>query len=149
MLPPEGSNNRNSTNPKLQLLWGSTMYHLDDLPFSIGSLPDVYTQFRKVHKCYLFKAVFFFFRMHLEVPQIGSCSDILKKRMDIHSVVDSWKREIKFRHFLTFSALNEYYQCLTPSINLGQNFQKVQTIVSYYANPFWKWQRSTKIINLL
>ncbi|GLT67542.1 hypothetical protein SLA2020_398400 [Shorea laevis] len=34
-------------NPKLQLLWGSTMYHIDDLPFGISSLPDVYTQFRK------------------------------------------------------------------------------------------------------
>ncbi|XP_062117359.1 cryptochrome DASH, chloroplastic/mitochondrial [Humulus lupulus] len=34
-------------NPKLQLVWGATMYHIDDLPFSTSSLPDVYTQFRK------------------------------------------------------------------------------------------------------
>ncbi|OAY77056.1 Cryptochrome DASH, chloroplastic/mitochondrial [Ananas comosus] len=34
-------------NPKLQLIWGTTMYHIDDLPFSIRDLPDVYTQFRK------------------------------------------------------------------------------------------------------
>ncbi|KAL5994629.1 Myosin-3 [Asimina triloba] len=39
--------NQNTKNPKLHLVWGSTMYHLDDLPFSAGSLPDVYTQFRK------------------------------------------------------------------------------------------------------
>ncbi|KAL7001861.1 Myosin-3 [Sarracenia purpurea var. burkii] len=32
---------------KLQLIWGSTMYHFDDLPFDSSSLPDVYTQFRK------------------------------------------------------------------------------------------------------
>lgn len=34
-------------NPKLQLVWGATMYHIDDLPFYTNSLPDVYTQFRK------------------------------------------------------------------------------------------------------
>ncbi|KAL9230453.1 hypothetical protein vseg_005800 [Gypsophila vaccaria] len=33
--------------PKLQLVWGSTLYHLDDLPFDARDLPDVYTQFRK------------------------------------------------------------------------------------------------------
>ncbi|KAK4490884.1 hypothetical protein RD792_001599 [Penstemon davidsonii] len=32
---------------KLELVWGCTMYHIDDLPFSSKSLPDVYTQFRK------------------------------------------------------------------------------------------------------
>lgn len=32
---------------KLQLIWGSTMYHIDDLPFHCSDLPDVYTQFRK------------------------------------------------------------------------------------------------------
>ncbi|XP_022855504.1 cryptochrome DASH, chloroplastic/mitochondrial isoform X3 [Olea europaea var. sylvestris] len=38
----------NSTNStKLELIWGSSMYHIDDLPFSCNSLPDVYTQFRK------------------------------------------------------------------------------------------------------
>ncbi|XP_058113578.1 cryptochrome DASH, chloroplastic/mitochondrial [Magnolia sinica] len=47
VLPLAGPNNRNATNPMLQLIWGSTMYHLDDLPFNVGSLPDVYTQFRK------------------------------------------------------------------------------------------------------
>ncbi|XP_077238506.1 cryptochrome 3 isoform X2 [Tasmannia lanceolata] len=44
---PSGTTNQNSTNPTLQLIWGSTMYHIEDLPFSPGSLPDVYTQFRK------------------------------------------------------------------------------------------------------
>lgn len=33
---------------KLELIWGSTMYHKDDLPFDVFDLPDVYTQFRKV-----------------------------------------------------------------------------------------------------
>lgn len=37
----------NTNNPKLQLIWGTTMYHIDDLPFDTSSLPDVYTQFRK------------------------------------------------------------------------------------------------------
>ncbi|XP_010454813.1 PREDICTED: cryptochrome DASH, chloroplastic/mitochondrial-like [Camelina sativa] len=32
---------------KLELIWGSTMYHKDDLPFDVFDLPDVYTQFRK------------------------------------------------------------------------------------------------------
>ncbi|XP_040208720.1 cryptochrome DASH [Rana temporaria] len=33
---------------KVQSIWGSTLYHRDDLPFRhISSLPDVYTQFRK------------------------------------------------------------------------------------------------------
>ncbi|XAR57619.1 (6-4)DNA photolyase [Bertholletia excelsa] len=36
-----------SNTAKLQLIWGSTMYHLEDLPFDSSCLPDVYTQFRK------------------------------------------------------------------------------------------------------
>ncbi|CAH2044380.1 unnamed protein product, partial [Thlaspi arvense] len=32
---------------KLELVWGSTMYHKDDLPFDVLDLPDIYTQFRK------------------------------------------------------------------------------------------------------
>ncbi|CAN6177245.1 unnamed protein product [Urochloa humidicola] len=34
-------------NPRLQLIWGATLYHIDDLPFTVNNLPDVYTQFRK------------------------------------------------------------------------------------------------------
>lgn len=45
LQPSSGSSN--SHNPKLQLIWGTTMYHIDDLPFDISCLPDVYTQFRK------------------------------------------------------------------------------------------------------
>ncbi|CAD6338786.1 unnamed protein product [Miscanthus lutarioriparius] len=37
-------------NPRLQLIWGATMYHIDDLPFPVNNLPDVYTQFRKSEK---------------------------------------------------------------------------------------------------
>lgn len=33
--------------PKLQLVWGSTLYHEDDLPVDVSNIPDVYTQFRK------------------------------------------------------------------------------------------------------
>lgn len=47
VLPQRGPSNQISTHPKLQLIWGSTMYHIDDLPFSTNSLPDIYTQFRK------------------------------------------------------------------------------------------------------
>ncbi|KAG5244553.1 cryptochrome DASH [Salix suchowensis] len=36
-----------ANSPTLQLVWGGTLYHLDDLPFSTNSIPDVYTQFRK------------------------------------------------------------------------------------------------------
>ncbi|KAJ4877569.1 cryptochrome 3 [Raphanus sativus] len=32
---------------KLELVWGSTMYHKDDLPFEVLDLPDIYTQYRK------------------------------------------------------------------------------------------------------
>ncbi|KAL2236833.1 UNVERIFIED_CONTAM: Cryptochrome DASH, chloroplastic/mitochondrial [Sesamum indicum] len=42
------STKSNPTNSsKLELIWGCSMYHIDDLPFSCMSLPDVYTQFRK------------------------------------------------------------------------------------------------------
>ncbi|XP_017982690.1 PREDICTED: cryptochrome DASH, chloroplastic/mitochondrial [Theobroma cacao] len=49
LSPAQGNSTSSSSthNPKLELIWGSTMYHLDDLPISISSLPDVYTQFRK------------------------------------------------------------------------------------------------------
>ncbi|RZC73377.1 hypothetical protein C5167_048858 [Papaver somniferum] len=51
-LLSEGSTsaNRNPTNVKLELAWGSTMYHVDDLPFNPSSLPDIYTQFCKAKK---------------------------------------------------------------------------------------------------
>ncbi|XP_042488219.1 cryptochrome DASH, chloroplastic/mitochondrial-like isoform X2 [Macadamia integrifolia] len=42
-----GSSDKKPANSRLQLIWGSTMYHIDDLPSNPGSLPDVYTQFRK------------------------------------------------------------------------------------------------------
>jgi len=42
------SGQKKSPNPNLQLIWGATMYHIDDLPFTVNNLPDVYTQFRKV-----------------------------------------------------------------------------------------------------
>nr|POF16934.1 cryptochrome dash, chloroplastic/mitochondrial [Quercus suber] len=46
-LQSSSESRSNTNNPKLQLIWGTTMYHIDDLPFDTGSLPDVYTQFRK------------------------------------------------------------------------------------------------------
>ncbi|KAL5074261.1 hypothetical protein RYX36_013245 [Vicia faba] len=36
-----------NNHPKLEFVWGTTMYHRDDLPFDVTCLPDVYTQFRK------------------------------------------------------------------------------------------------------
>nr|XP_018679600.1 PREDICTED: cryptochrome DASH, chloroplastic/mitochondrial isoform X1 [Musa acuminata subsp. malaccensis] len=47
VLPQGGTSNQKSVGPKLVLVWGSTMYHIDDIPFSTKNLPDVYTQFRK------------------------------------------------------------------------------------------------------
>ncbi|BAS98989.1 Os06g0661800, partial [Oryza sativa Japonica Group] len=48
VIPQGGaSNQKKPRNPKLQLIWGATLYHVDDLPFSVNNLPDVYTQFRK------------------------------------------------------------------------------------------------------
>ncbi|KAK9097743.1 hypothetical protein Syun_024788 [Stephania yunnanensis] len=49
-IRPEGQkakSDQKPLNPKLQLIWGSTMYHIDDLPFTPANLPDIYTQFRK------------------------------------------------------------------------------------------------------
>ncbi|TKY74648.1 Cryptochrome DASH [Spatholobus suberectus] len=50
VISPEQSSGVTVSNniPKLQFVWGTTMYHLDDLPFDAISLPDVYTQFRKI-----------------------------------------------------------------------------------------------------
>lgn len=66
LQPSSGQSNRPGSikNPKLQLVWGATMYHIDDLPFNTSSLPDVYTQFRKAWRSYLFFLLFrllFFF----------------------------------------------------------------------------------------
>ncbi|CAM0908937.1 unnamed protein product [Alopecurus aequalis] len=49
LIPQVGtsSNLNKPLSPKLQLIWGATMYHVDDLPFPVSNLPDVYTQFRK------------------------------------------------------------------------------------------------------
>ncbi|KDP33432.1 hypothetical protein JCGZ_07003 [Jatropha curcas] len=45
--PEKSKSHGSSKSPKLQLVWGSTMYHMDDLPFYTNDIPDVYTQFRK------------------------------------------------------------------------------------------------------
>lgn len=47
VLQSSSESRSNTNNPKLQLIWGTTVYHIDDLPFDTSSLPDVYTQFRK------------------------------------------------------------------------------------------------------
>lgn len=39
--------------PKLQLIWGSTLYHIDDLSFDAPNIPDIYTQFHKVMSLFL------------------------------------------------------------------------------------------------
>jgi len=37
-----------SANVKAHSSWGATLYHPDDLPFSLDKLPDVFTKFRKL-----------------------------------------------------------------------------------------------------
>lgn len=37
----------NSVDCRIHTFWGNSLYHLDDLPFEIYSIPDVFTQFRK------------------------------------------------------------------------------------------------------
>lgn len=47
----EGSGAARRETPVLELVWGSTMYHLEDLPFAPSpGCPDIYTQFRKVRE---------------------------------------------------------------------------------------------------
>ncbi len=36
-----------ATGKTVQTYWGATLYHLDDLPFSIQKVPEVFTKFRK------------------------------------------------------------------------------------------------------
>jgi hypothetical protein len=54
---------------RLDLIWGGTLYHLDDLPFSSAELPDVYTQFRKV------LCIFFSFRKQVHAIRLLLFSD--------------------------------------------------------------------------
>src|SRR3990167_1317500 len=37
----------NNSNVLLEFLWDNTMYHLDDLPFTLKNIPNIYTSFRK------------------------------------------------------------------------------------------------------
>ncbi|MGB0930502.1 MAG: DASH family cryptochrome, partial [Chitinophagales bacterium] len=39
--------NLNNIGISLKYFWGSTLFHYDDLPFSIEELPDIFTDFRK------------------------------------------------------------------------------------------------------
>jgi deoxyribodipyrimidine photo-lyase len=36
-----------AANVKLQAFWGHTLYHIDDLPFRLSELPELFTKFRK------------------------------------------------------------------------------------------------------
>ena len=36
-----------SVNDKLSFVWGSTLFHINDIPFAKEDIPDVFTQFRK------------------------------------------------------------------------------------------------------
>lgn len=40
---------------ELHVIDDKTLVHLDDLPFKIEDLPDVYTDFRKVRLCFLLR----------------------------------------------------------------------------------------------
>ncbi|KAF7830199.1 cryptochrome DASH, chloroplastic/mitochondrial [Senna tora] len=51
VIPPSPEKTTGATAqkiPRLQFIWGTTLYNIDDLPFDAPSLPDVYTQFRKI-----------------------------------------------------------------------------------------------------
>ncbi|MBO6585666.1 MAG: DASH family cryptochrome [Gracilimonas sp.] len=38
---------KNEIGDKLNFVWGSTLFHINDIPFSKNEIPDVFTQFRK------------------------------------------------------------------------------------------------------
>lgn len=38
---------KNKIGDKLSFVWGSTLFHINDIPFSKNEIPDVFTQFRK------------------------------------------------------------------------------------------------------
>ncbi|MGN8226181.1 DASH family cryptochrome [Gracilimonas sp. BCB1] len=38
---------KRSIGDKLSFVWGSTLFHINDIPFSKNEIPDVFTQFRK------------------------------------------------------------------------------------------------------
>lgn len=38
---------KDSIGDKLSFVWGSTLFHINDIPFSKNEIPDVFTQFRK------------------------------------------------------------------------------------------------------
>ncbi len=55
---------------KTECFWGHTLYHLDDLPFKISSLPELFTSFRKeVEKSCTVNPIF-------PVPKLSNIGDI-------------------------------------------------------------------------
>ncbi len=64
--------NLKSTGKKIVFHWQSTLYHIDDLPFEIRNLPDVFTQFRnKIEKSTKVRAIFKSEILPFETENIG------------------------------------------------------------------------------
>ncbi len=57
---------------RLERFWGSTLYHLNDLPYPVRSLPDVFTQFRKSVENYIKIRPTFATPTHLARPHINA-----------------------------------------------------------------------------
>lgn len=76
----------------LQFVWGGTLYHLDDLPFSTAELPDVYTQFRKVKQVFLeglsIDQKIFLAVGSVTTPSVKLCSNHCSKRDDFSKKIE-------------------------------------------------------------
>ncbi len=70
-----------SRNITLELSWGATLYHLEDLPMPIGSLPEVFTQFRKQME-----------KMADVRPQFPTPAQIDSPEFDDPGELPSWKQ---------------------------------------------------------
>lgn len=60
----------------LELFWGATLYHIEDLPMPVGSLPDIFTKFRKQMEKFAEIRELFPTPQHIDSPELDDWGDI-------------------------------------------------------------------------
>ncbi|MEO0468574.1 MAG: DASH family cryptochrome [Bacteroidota bacterium] len=67
----------------LEFYWTSTLYHLEDLPMPINSLPEIFTQFRKQVEKYVPVRELFPTPEHIPTPKIAVAGEIPTENISI------------------------------------------------------------------
>jgi len=97
----------------LELFWASTLYHLEDLPFPLNNLPDIFTNFRKQIEKYIeVRPIFPYPQKILELPAKVDLGEIpCIEKLGLEKAIVDKRAVLKFEggEDAALKRLNEYF----------------------------------------